>query len=178
MMEQPGKAPRLEAIRLNSDFWIGAGFATLAALGILIIPIEVGPYTSGRSMLPLIGACSCLGFAIALAVRALRGSDAPEPADKTDDADVETEAPMTMDARVRLAAVFVLVAIHALLLNTLGLGITGISLQILLFLVLGVRNPLVVILVPVANIALIHLLISELLGVPLPEGQLLRWAGF
>lgn len=176
-MEITGKARPSEAPRLNSDFWIGVGFAVLATIGILLVPIEVGPYTSGRSMLPLIGAGACLGFAIVLVLQALRGPPVPEAAD-IDDADVEAETLMTMDARARLGAVFVLVAVHAFFLDTLGLGIAGLSLQIMLFLVLGVRNPLVMLLVPVVNILLIHFVISNVLGVPLPEGQLLRWAGF
>lgn len=163
--------------RLNADLWLGVGFGAAAILGVCLIPFEVGPIGTESAMLPLIGACSCLVFAIALAVQSLQTSrlnETPELSAELDEAD----APLTIDARVRLTGVFLIVAAHAMLLTTLGLGIAGISLQILLFLTLGVRNLAIILLVPIANIIVIHVLISGMLGVPLPDGQLHRWFGF
>lgn len=151
---------------LPQDFWIGAGMALLGAIGILLIPLQVGPLTADRSILPLIGAAGCLAFGLCLSLQTWRNGVREPPGSQLEELQPSHAA--------RFAGAFIVIVLHALLLGPLGLLVVGVSVQIMLFLLLGIRRPAVILLVSLASVGVLYAGITLLLGVPLPEGTLLR----
>lgn len=163
--------PRRLLMRLPDDFWIGFGVTALAAAGIVLIRTQVGPLASERSILPLIGAAGCLVFGLCLSLQAWRAAPGHPSAGASGE---EVPPRLSRAGLARFCAAFAAILTHALLLGQLGLLVTGISIQVVLFLLLGIRNVAIITTVPLASVAVLYAGISFLLGVPLPEGALFR----
>ena len=146
----------------RSELFIGLGFAALAGLCLAVIPRAIGPYGAEATILPMIGAGALGLFSLLQVAAALL---------KRDTNDEAPPPPLTLAAWLRLGAAAGVVALSAWLLPVLGILLTGAAMQILLFLLIGIR-PLPAIIIALAVTAVLYLAIHTVLGVPLPAGQL------
>ncbi|UYV35707.1 tripartite tricarboxylate transporter TctB family protein [Rhodobacteraceae bacterium D3-12] len=143
---------------------IGLFFSLLAVLVFVAINDQFGPLGKDATIVPMIGAGAMFVLGVCLA-----GSAFKEP-----NTDVEAEEPLSHLSGAemsRFIAAFAVVALHAWLLPWLGVLIGGVTLQFLLYLLLGV--PLLRgLLISVASVAVLYVFIGLLLGVQLPLGLL------
>ncbi|WP_075223210.1 tripartite tricarboxylate transporter TctB family protein [Acuticoccus yangtzensis] len=150
----------------RSELFIGLGFAALAGLCLAVIPRAIGPYGAEATILPMIGAGALGLFSLLQIGAALLGRGASDEAPPP-----PLAPPLTLAAWLRLGAAAGVVALSAWLLPVLGILLTGAAMQILLFLLIGIR-PLPAIIIALAVTAVLYLAIHTVLGVPLPAGQL------
>ena len=153
--------------RMPSDFWLGFGIAVAAGVGIALIKTEVGPLFEARSVLPFIGAGGCLLLGGCLAVQALITSG---PAPETSTSGGTSE--MAAGGIARFSLAIGVVVLHAALLKLLGLVVAGISLQVMLLYLVGVRKVWLIAALSLGSVGALYFGISVLLGVPLPESAL------
>tara|TARA_E500000318_G_C3567792_1_gene216480 strand:- start:2379 stop:2843 length:465 start_codon:yes stop_codon:yes gene_type:complete len=149
----------------HSDLWIGLCLSLFAGFVLWAVRVGIGPFDYEASILPGIGAGSLLMFSAALMASSF--GDAKARDSSADD----HEAPLDGLRLLRLAVAAGLVGLHAMLLESFGIVLVGLSLQFSLYLMLGRR------LLPAAvtsglTVAVLYVVIDMLLGIPLPKGDL------
>lgn len=151
------------------EFWVGATVTVAALIGLALVPSQVlEPKFGGRSIafspktFPAITLSVMALCGVAMALTPLRAASEPRTTPPGGPLSPRMLAPLA----IMLAAV--------MLMEPVGMPITGALTIAAICYVLGTRNPLTVLLLAVTVPALIWVVFRMMLKVFLPEGWLLR----
>jgi len=150
---------------IHSDLWVGLGLGLFAGFVLWAVRTGIGPFDYEASILPSIGAGSLLMFSAALMASSL--GDAKGRENSAED----HEGPLDGARLLRLAVAAALVGLHAMLLESFGIVLVGLSLQFSLYLMLG-RGVIPAAVTSGLTVAVLYVVIDMLLGIPLPKGDL------
>lgn len=155
-----------------SDLRVGLGSALSAGLTLILIRRLVGPLGGDATVMPIIAAGGMLVFGMLLAVSAFAPS--PIRQKRGSEGGEELQEPLPKLGAVQMArfvAVIVAVLLHAWLLPWFGVLLGGFSLQVLIYLLIGI-HPLRGVVFSLGVVVFLYLIIGLLLGVRLPLGVL------
>lgn len=139
-----------------SERGLGVAVAALGLLGLYLVHVGIGHgFGSEPTIVPIIATGGIALLGLAMAIRGAAMEDA--------------EALRGLRPLQALGAVLV-VGLHALLLSWIGFLVSGITLQLCLFFVLGVRSVIRSVVISVSVSAVLYYAISGIFGVPLPTG--------
>lgn len=152
----------------RKDFKLGMGLSAFCVfLLAYLIPAQVGALNEAAALMPVVITAFILLLSILLMIQAAR---------RHSEASAERghEKQEYQASRLMLAAVIVIMAAYAWLLEITGFVLTSAVAMVVLFLVFGVRSLPRIVVISAVTLGALYLCFEMLLGAPLPMGTLIE----